>query len=124
MDSAVKNALKTLGINVADDHPPKMKIVTKRFHELSMIHHPDRPGGDNLIYQPITEAYRIVGDYIERKYVNFHDDDDEQFARFVFRSFNSSDITENLSSFTIKIDNELSLIWDTVLTMATLLTEK
>ena len=47
MEAALKEALKSLGLNDATDHPPKMKVVTRRFYELSLLHHPDQPGGDN-----------------------------------------------------------------------------
>ena len=116
MDDSVRKALKVIGLNDATEHPPKMKIVTRRYYDLSLIHHPDRPGGDNATYQAITEAYRIVGDFIEKFYEPKSDDTEEEIARHVFRSFNFEDIKENLSSFTINIDNNLSLIWDTVLT--------
>ena len=60
METALKDALKVLGLNDATDHPPKMKVVTRRFYELSLIHHPDRPGGDNPLYQVISQAYRFI----------------------------------------------------------------
>ena len=116
MDDSVKEALIALQLHSASEHPPKMKIITKKFHELSLMHHPDRPGGDNIIYQKITEAYRIIGDYIEKKYVPKKDDHEEELARHAFRHFNFNDIKENLSSFTIKIDNHLSFFWDKILT--------
>ena len=116
MEAALKEALKVLGLNDVTDHPPKMKVVTRRFYELSLIHHPDRPGGDNPLYQVISQAYRFIGEYIEKHYGTNNDDPDEDIARHVFRSFNFDAIKENLSSFTINIDNGTSLIWDTVLT--------
>ena len=64
----LKEALEVLGINNTGDHPPKLKFIQKRFYQLSLDHHPDRPGGDNEIYQNITEAYRFIGDYIQQNY--------------------------------------------------------
>ena len=81
-----------------------------------MLHHPDRPGGDTATYQTIQNAYSMLGDFIEKNYETSKDDFEEQIARSVFRQFNSSDIKENLASFTIKIENHLSLVWDRVLT--------
>ena len=115
MDTTIKTALQVLGLDVTAEHPPKMKLVTKRFYELTFIHHPDRPGGDNIVYQQVTEAYRIIGDYVER-YYEPNDDPDEEVARSVFQSFKSDDVKENLSSFTINIGNATSLVCDTVLT--------
>ena len=96
METALKEALKSLGLNDATDHPPKMKVITRRFYELSLIHHPDRPGGDNSVYQVISQAYRLIGDYIEKYYDTKNDDPDEDIARHVFRSFNFNAIKENL----------------------------
>ena len=114
MPLSMKEALNTLGFNNIGEHPPKMKVIQKQFYHLSFIHHPDRPGGDNPTYQKITEAYKFIGDYIESNYEP-NDDCEEEVARHVFKNFNFKDIKENLSSFTIKIDNDLSLIWDTIL---------
>ena len=108
-------ALNTLGFQDVGEHPPKMKVVQKQFYHLSFIHHPDRPGGHNPTYQKITEAYKFIGDYIEKHYEP-RDDTEEEVARRAYKSFNFNDIKENFSSFTIKIDNNLSLIWDTILT--------
>ena len=84
---------------------------------MSLIHHPDCPGGDNGTYKPTTEAYRIIRDFIKNYYEPKDDDTKEEIARYVFRSFKSDDIKESLCSFTIIIDNHLSLVWDSVLTM-------
>ena len=110
----VKEALSTLGIKDVADHPPKMKFIQKRFYQLSLIHHPDRPGGDNLIQQKIAEAFKFIGDYIINNYTNI-DDAEEESARDVYKSFDFSNIKENIYSFTIKIDNNLSHLWDAVL---------
>ena len=116
MDASLKKALTVLGLDDSTDHPPKMKVVTRRFHELSLLHHPDRPGGDNSRYQVISEAYRFIGDFIEEHYESRIDDPDEEIARQVFRSFNCGDVKENLRSFTININNDSSSIWDNILT--------
>ena len=115
MSPTLKEALVILGVNDTGDQPLKLKVVQKRFYVLSLVHHPDRPGGHNPTYQKITEAYRIIGDFIESNY-EAKDDLEEEIARHAYKSFNFKDIKENLFSFTIKIDNNLSLIWDKVLT--------
>ena len=114
MALTLKEALATLGIKDVSDHPPKMKFIQKRFYQLSLIHHPDRPGGDNLTQQKIAEAFAFIGDYIVDSYANV-DDDEEESARNVYKSFDLSSIKENIYSFTIKIDNNLSHLWDAVL---------
>ena len=117
MHLTIEKALAILGIKDVYDpkNPPKMKFIQKKFYQLSLLHHPDRPGGDNLVQQKITEAYKFIGDYIEKN-IDVKDDSDEEFARQMYRNFNFNNIKENLSSFTIKIDNNLSFYWDTVLT--------
>ena len=110
----LKEALEVLGITHTGDHPPKLKFVQKRFYQLSLIHHPDRPGGDNNIQQKITAAYKFIGDFIEKNYES-KDDNEEEIARQVYRNFKLG-VKENLFSFTISIDNNLSFIWDDVLT--------
>ena len=117
MPLTIEKALAILGIKDVYDpkNPPKMKFIQKKFYQLSLLHHPDRPGGDNIIQQKITEAYKFIGDYIDKN-IDVKDDSDEEFARQMYRNFNFNNIKENLSSFTIKIDNNLSFCWDTILT--------
>ena len=55
MDISIKEALITLGLICNTNHPPKMKLITKHFHKLSLIHHPDRVGGDTEAYQKISQ---------------------------------------------------------------------
>ena len=114
MSLTLKDALTTLGISDVGDHPPKMKFIQKRFYQLSLIHHPDRPGGDNLIQQKLAEAFAFLGEYIVNNY-DIKDDIEEETARQVFKSFNLNNIKENIYSFTINIDNNLSTLWDSVL---------
>ena len=114
MSLNLKDALATLGITDVGDHPPKMKFIQKRFYQLSLIHHPDRPGGDNLIQQKISEAFTFLGDYIINNY-EIKDDIEEETARQLYKGFNLNNIKENIYSFTINIDNNLSSLWDVVL---------
>ena len=115
MSLTLKEALATLGIKNIGENPPKMKFIQKRFYQLSLIHHPDRPGGDTATQQKINEAFQFIGDYILHNYVNI-DDSEEDAARQVFNNFNFTNIKENLLSFTINIDNNLSHLWETILT--------
>ena len=110
----MKEALSTLGIKDVGDHPPKMKFIQKRFYQLCLIHHPDRPGGNNLIQQKIAEAFTFIGDHIVNNYANI-DDEEEESARNVYKNFDFSSVKENIYSFTIKIDNNHSHLWDAVL---------
>ena len=89
-------------------HPPITKIITKRFYELSLKLHPDRPGGDIDACQKITEAYRILGDLIEENYEPKIYGPEEELARHAFRHFNFDDIKENLNSFTSHLFGTLS----------------
>lgn len=62
----------------------------------------------------ITEAYEFLGHYIVDNYT-INDDTEEEMARYVYNNSNLHDIKENIFSFTIKIDNNHSFIWDSVL---------
>ena len=114
MSLSLKKAFATLGIKYTSDQMPKMKFVQKRFYQLSLLHHPDRPGGDNITQQKIAEAFQFIGDYIVQNYYD-QDDSEEEAARHVFKNFDFKNIKENIFSFTIKIDNNLSNVWDAVL---------
>ena len=116
MDEKVRDALITLGFQNDLNKPPKLKVVTKRYYELALKLHPDKTGGDGEKFKNITLAFRIVGEYIEENEANCDDDDiEEMVARKVFKQFEFAKIKENLKSFTIHIENELSLIWDKIL---------
>jgi len=41
--------------------------IKKSYRRLSLIHHPDRPGGSQDIFRKINEAYEILGDSQKRK---------------------------------------------------------
>ena len=113
MSISLKEALATLGIN--DVRHLKMKVVQKKFYQMSLIHHPDKPGGDTIMQQKLNEAYQIIGDSIVDNNDDIRVDSEEEAARHIFKSFNFNNVKENIYSFTIKIDNHLSHIWDTVL---------
>ena len=115
MDQKVKNAILTLGIKCNSNHPPKIKLIQKQYHILCMTYHPDRPGGNSEKTKQITEAYRLIGEFIEENYNQYNDDHEEVIARAAFKQFNFSDVKENLRSYTIKIENHLSHFWDQVL---------
>ena len=110
----LKAALEILGFK--DEKVPKMKHIEKKYHKLAMVHHPDK-GGDENYFKSITEAYRIVGEYLEEEVLDESDDFEEEIARKTFKSFNFSNIKENMKSFTINIDNTSSTTWEKVLTI-------
>ena len=115
MDTTILAALITLGFSSTTKKAPKLKTITKYYYDLAKQLHPDRPGGgDAEKFKDITLAYRIVGEYIEKSKVN-HDDEDieEMVARKVFKEFAFGNVKENLYSFTIHLENELSFLWRT-----------
>ena len=119
MEATVLAALVTLGFASTIKKPPKLKIITKKYYDLAKKLHPDRPGGgDAEKFKDITLAYRIVGEFIEA--TNLDEDDyediEEMVARKVFKEFEFGNVKENLFSFTIHLDNELSFLWDKILT--------
>ena len=88
-----------------------------------MLHHPDRnPGCDEAIFKEITEAYRLVGNFIEENRNKENKDGkefdfEEEIARKTFQQFQFSKVKENMKSFTIYIENSKSFIWDKILTI-------
>ena len=122
MNQQVKKALLTLGFveSVEVDKIPKMKTITKKYHKLALIHHPDKPGGDGEVFKEISASYLFLGNYLEE--IRGEDcsedvcDFEEEVARKTFHQFQQSDIKQNMRSFTIHIENNLSFIWDKVLT--------
>ena len=70
-----------------------------------MTYHPDHPCGNSEKAKQITEAYRLIGEFIEENYNQFNDDHEEVITRAVFKQLNFSDVKENLRSYTIKIEN-------------------
>ena len=65
MNLKIKIALEILGFHesLKVGKIPKMKSVTKKYHKLARLHHPDKPGGDDAVFKPITEAYRWLETY-------------------------------------------------------------
>ena len=64
MDDKIKAALSCLGFveSVKTEKMPKLKVVTKKYHKLALLHHPDRPGvNEDRPFKEITEAYRLIG---------------------------------------------------------------
>ena len=123
MDSHIKTALEILGFKecAKENIMPKLKVVTKKYYKLAMVYHPDKqkPGDDGEVFKKMTAAYRLIGEYLEQQERDDNDDGsydfEEEVARRTFKQFEFSKIKENMRSFTIHIDNDLSLIWDKIL---------
>ena len=116
----LKTALEILGFNEdATDGGKvlKMKYIQKKYHKLAMVNHPDK-GGDEEYFKNITEAYILIGDYVDDEIVDNKDDCydfKEEIARKTFKTFKFSNIKENFRSFTININNSTSTTWDKIL---------
>ena len=116
----MKAALLILGFeeSVQAEKFPQLKTITKKYHKLAMVHHPDRPGGNGELFKEISAAYLLLGEYLEE-----HRDDEkegdfdfeEEVARKTFHQFEFSKVKENMRSFTIHIQNNHSVIWEKVL---------
>ena len=61
-------------------------------------------GGKKEDFQKLQDALKIVGDMIND--VSKNEDDEELFVRKMFKDFNFE--KENMNSFTIFIENEIS----------------
>ena len=119
MDSELIRALDLLGFEQSSygEKVPKLKFVTKKYHKLVQKNHPDK-GGDEELCKKITEAYRLIGEYLEKQEVENNEEDydfEEEVAMKTFQQFKAN-VKENLKSFTINIDNDTSYTWEKVLT--------
>ena len=119
MDSELIRALDLLGFEQSSygEKVPKLKFVTKKYHKLVQKNHPDK-GGDEELCKKITEAYRLIGEYLEKQEVENNEEDydyEEEVAMKTFQQFKAN-VKENLKSFTINIDNDTSFTWEKVLT--------
>lgn len=57
--------------------------IKKAFKKKAMVHHPDRPKGDEAKFKEINEAFQVVGDAEKRaKYDQFGSDFDQQGGGF------------------------------------------
>ena len=115
MDPNIKKDLTILRFNDDKETLPSMKVLTKHFYKLYMIHNPDRKTGKKEKFQELLNAYHRVGDLIEQsKPSTTEDDDEEKSARDLFRKYNFE--KENMYTFTIFLENSLFFVWDDVLT--------
>ena len=119
MDSELMKALEILGFEQSSyaEKVPKLKFVTKKYHRLLQKNHPDK-GGDEELCKKITEAYRLIGEHLEKQEVDNNEEDydfEEEVAMKTFKQFKTN-VKENLKSFTINIDNETSFTWEKILT--------
>jgi curved DNA-binding protein CbpA len=98
MDGKVKAALDVLGFVESNrvEKLPKFKYITKKYHKLAMIHHPDRPGGNEEVFKEISEAYLFLGGFFEQKRkegnLGKSNDFEEEVARQTFNQFQSSKV--------------------------------
>jgi DnaJ-class molecular chaperone len=100
MDENLRAALATLGFveSVKIDQIPKMKTVTKKYHKLAMIYHPDRLGGDGdqKVFKEISAAYLLVGNYLEEHWREDCNSDsfdfEEDLYRKTFHQFQNSNM--------------------------------
>ena len=116
----MRDALNVLGFKDSFEigKVPKMKDVAKKFHKLALVNHPDK-GGDEELCKKVTEAYRIVGEHIEKNKNDTQEDDsfdfEEEVAMKTFEQFKAN-VKQNMKSFTIHIENSTSFAWEVILT--------
>ena len=116
----IKDYLKELKFDVEgnDFVLPNLKEVSKRFRDLAKVKHSDK-GGDDGDFVKLYYAYTQIKKYYKEnkngdleKYCDESEEDDI-LIKNLFDEFNFS--RKNKSSFTIFIENDLSLIWNEVL---------
>ena len=91
-----------------------MKELNAQYRKLSLVRHPDKPGGTKEDFQELLNAYHAIGRLIEEGINENPADNDEVVARNLFKQFNFE--KENSYSFTISIKNCEYLSWEKVFT--------
>lgn len=106
MDENLRAALVTLGFVESvkkNDQIPKMKTVTKKYHKLAMMYHPDRLGGDGdqKVFKEISASYLLVGNYLEEHWKEDRNRDifdfEEDPYRKTFHQFQNSNMRLSIS---------------------------
>ena len=114
MDSGTQRLLSILGFPDEIHSLPSMRQLKTQFRRMSLIRHPDKPGGTKGHFQELMDAFQKVGNLI----VNIDQcdlaDDEETKARKAFNEFNFT--KKNTFSFTIFIQTYLFPSWESVLT--------
>ena len=79
--TSLKKTLSKLNINSPPGQKlhkcPSMTRVRKAYKEMVLNHHPDK-GGNNDVFQGITEAYRDIKEYMNANPDNVDEDDEDE----------------------------------------------
>ena len=114
MDSQVLKWLEIMGLKEVNIKTLKMKTLASQWKKMSLIKHPDKPGGKKEDFQELMNAYENLGKIIEQSSPEDLEDKDEVNARKAFKDVNFT--TENISSFTVNIDTNMVKSWEEVFT--------
>ena len=114
MDPQVLKWLKIMGFEEMDVKCLKMKMLDSQWRKMTLLRHPDKPGGKKEDFQELMEAYENLGKIIEETIPEDLQDKEEVNARKAFKDVNFT--TENVSSITINIDTKMVKSWEEVLT--------
>ena len=114
MDPQVVKWLHILGFQESDMKCMKMTILNSQWRKMTLLKHPDKPGGKHEDFQELMNAYENLGRIVEQTPPEDPKDHDEVKARKTFNDVNFT--TENISSVTINIDTKMVKHWETVLT--------
>src|SRR5579862_5666228 len=75
-----KNYYEVLGISFG----ASLKEIRKKYIQLSLIHHPDRPGGDAEKFKEIDDAYKnLIGHHSSFPSIINMDELEEKCAKFL-----------------------------------------
>ena len=100
MDPVLREALETLEFNDVSA-VPKMKEIRRKWLKLSILLHPDNPGGSTEMFQKLIAAYKTASDAATE--VEFDKDDiEEEIARKMFNQFQLSSVIQNLQCYMLR----------------------
>ena len=116
MDPQVLKWLRIMGFDceVIDMKHLKMKTLDSQWRKMTLLKHPDKPGGKKEDFQELMDAYENLGKIIEETIPEDLQDMEEVNARKAFKDVNFT--AENVSSITINIDTNMFKSWEFILT--------
>ena len=113
MNSEVERLLIVLGFEHPGVEHMKMRIVSTQYRKMSLIKHPDKPGGTKEGFQELNAAYERLGVIIENTPQEDLDDKEETNARETFKRYNFAE--ENIESITIFLETKMAKHWESTL---------
>lgn len=96
----MENYYEILGL----DKSATNEEIKKAYRRLSLVHHPDRPGGSENVCKKINEAYDVLGDSRKRKIYDL--ESSNPFLNMSNNNINPMDIFSKIFTQGLNVDNK------------------